>query len=106
MSMIQEPSIQVSFDQIVFIVGTIFGVLTGVIATLAKWIMDSFKSLNLKLEHCEKRHEESNVTLNTVIERAASLEGRVQEMQRMDPAVLATTIATAVIDAMHKTRTQ
>lgn len=86
-------ALEVSFDQVWQVGAAICGALTLAVGALATWFYNLFKELKDDLDECERKHTEQAI-------QTAELKGRLDEIERLNPAVLADTVAKAVVKAM------
>lgn len=93
--------LEVSFEQISAAVGTIVVSLVTAITFLTKWILSTVDGLKTKLESCEVKHAERDLQVQCLIEKSAKLEGRVEEMERMNPTELVAQITKVIKDHVN-----
>lgn len=92
----------VSFDDIYKVGVAIVVGLTTTIGVMAKYILGRFAYLEKKLDNCEVKHDQNAEQLNAVTSEAAELRGRVTEMEKIDPAAIATAVVKAVMAAIPR----
>lgn len=95
--------LEVTFDQIVGVVSSVVITLTAAVGFMAKWILSEVSDLKNKLVACEEKHVENDKQLKSIIEKAAKLEGKVEEMERMNPTNLVSQITEAVSSILKET---
>lgn len=86
-------ALEVDFGQVMLVGSAIVGGLSTTVGLLAKWFYEQFKELRIELSELKQQHQDCT-------RGQARLEGRLEEIERINPTKLAETVANAVLEGI------